>query len=87
MKAELIRQRFVQDLNDFTVGDINATCFYMRGVKIGEESAIDKALEQYEKELRQMKNILNTVKDGAGKLISIGGSLIQFKKALEEDEK
>lgn len=87
MTEEQIRQRFVQDVKDYTVGDINATCFYMRGVRLGEESAIDKAMEQYEKELRQMKNILNTVKEGAGELISVGGSLIQFKKALKEGEK
>lgn len=49
-----------------------------------KEQMIDKALEIYEKELRQMKRILNEVKDGAGKLISVGGSLIQFKKAMEK---
>lgn len=45
---------------------------------------IEKACEIYEKELRQMKRILNEVKDGAGELISVGGSLIQFRKAMEE---
>ncbi|MBQ0154759.1 MAG: hypothetical protein KBS70_08280 [Bacteroidales bacterium] len=45
---------------------------------------IEKACEMYEKELRQMKRILNEVKDGAGELISVGGSLIQFRKAMEE---
>lgn len=45
---------------------------------------IEKACLTYEKELRQMKRILNEVKVGAGELISVGGSLIQFKKAMEK---
>lgn len=46
---------------------------------------IEKSCELYEKELRQMKRILNEVKEGAGKLISVGGSLAQFCKAMKEE--
>lgn len=49
-----------------------------------KQGLIDKACEIYENELRQMKRILNEVKDGAGELISVDGSLIQFRKAMEE---
>lgn len=52
--------------------------------KQGYDDAIDKACEIYEKELRQMKRILNEVKDGAGELISVGGSLIKFRKSIED---
>ena len=52
--------------------------------KKGYEDAVDKACLEYEKELRQMKRILNEVKDGAGEIICISGSLIQFRKAMEE---
>lgn len=45
---------------------------------------IDKACEVYETELRQMKRILNEIQDGAGEIISIGGSLTEFRKALED---
>lgn len=45
---------------------------------------IDKACEMYEMELRQMIRILNEVKNGAGELISVEGSVILFRKAMEE---
>lgn len=50
----------------------------------GYQDATDKACEVYENELRHMKRMLNEVKDGAGELISVGGSLIRFRKAMEE---
>ena len=56
---------------------------FAQGQEVGEREMADKACEQFEKELRQMKNILNQVRMGAGKLISVGGSLIQFRKALK----
>lgn len=49
-----------------------------------KKMGIDKACEVYEKELRQMKRILNEIRDGAGKIISVGGSLTKFRKAMEE---
>lgn len=50
--------------------------------------ANERALALYERELRQFKNLLNAVsKDGTGgKIISVGGSIAAFKKALEEDD-
>ena len=47
-----------------------------------------RALALYERELRRFKKMLNVVsKDGTGgDLISVGGSLADFKKALEDDE-
>lgn len=47
------------------------------------QKVIDKASEVYEKKLRELKRILND-KYGAGDIISIGGSLIDFRKAVEE---
>lgn len=85
MTSEQIRQRFCQDITAFNKGEIDATILYEKAVKLGEESMLDNAVEQFEKELRQFKNMLNIIKDGAGELISVGGSLLQFKKALEED--
>lgn len=45
-----------------------------------------RALALYERELRRFKRLLNSVsKDGTGgDLISVGGSLAAFKKALED---
>lgn len=54
------------------------------GYKQGYKDATDKACEVYETELRQMKRILNEIQDGAGEIISVGGSLTEFRKALEE---
>lgn len=47
-----------------------------------------RALALYEQELRRFKRILNVVsKDGTGsKLISVGGSLADFEKALKDDK-
>lgn len=47
-----------------------------------------RALALYERELRQFKRLLNEVSSDkmGGKLISVGGSLAAFKKALEDDE-
>lgn len=47
-----------------------------------------RALALYERELRQFKRLLNSVsKDGTGgDLISVGGSLAAFKKALEDGQ-
>ena len=47
------------------------------------QKVIDKACEVYETKLRELKRILND-KYGAGDIISIGGSLIDFRKAVEE---
>lgn len=52
-------------------------------VKEAKQVYISRACEQFEKELRQFKNLLNSIRDGAGKLISVGGSLSQFKKAID----
>lgn len=62
-------------------------CETMVGIAAKEAGQVyvSRACEQFEKELRQFKNLLNSVRDGAGKLISVGGSLSQFKKALENE--
>lgn len=86
MTSEQIRQRFCQDITAFNNGEIDATILYEKAVRLGEESMLDNAVEQFEKELRQFKNMLNTFKDGAGKLISVGGSLAQFKKAITKED-
>ena len=54
----------------------------------GKRIANERALALYEQELRQFKRLLNSVsKDGTGgELISVGGSLAAFKKALEDDK-
>lgn len=52
-------------------------------VREAQQVFVNKACEIYEKELRQMTRILNEVKNGAGDIISIDGSLIQFRKAME----
>lgn len=54
----------------------------------GKRIANERALALYEQELRRFKKILNVVsKDGTGgELISVGGSLVDFKKALEDDK-
>lgn len=53
----------------------------------GKRIANERALALYEQELRRFKKILNVVsKDGTGgELISVGGRLAAFKKALEDD--
>ena len=53
---------------------------------VGDWIADARALALYEREVRQFKNLLNAVsKDGTGgDLISVGGSLAAFKKALEK---
>lgn len=67
--------------------DKNA-CFRVRCFEQGRRKANERALALYERELRQFKNLLNAVsKDGTGgKIISVGGSLAAFKKALEDDK-
>lgn len=52
--------------------------------KQGLHDAVDKACEVYETKLRELKRILND-KYGAGDIISIGCSLIDFRKAVEEE--
>ena len=63
-------------------------CFRVRCFEQGKRKANERALALYERELRQFKNLLNAVsKDGTGgKIISVGGSLAAFKKALEDDK-
>lgn len=67
--------------------DKNA-CFRVRNFELGKKKANERALALYERELRQFKRLLNEVSSGkmGGKLISVGGSLAAFKKALEDDE-
>lgn len=85
MTPEQIRQRFCQDITAFNKGEIDAIILYEKAVRLGEENMLDNAIEQFEKELRQFKNMLNVVKDGAGELISVSDSLTQFKKTLTEE--
>lgn len=61
-------------------------CDKLRLFDISERIANARALALYEREVRQFKNLLNAVsKDGTGgDLISVGGSLAAFKKALEK---
>lgn len=63
-------------------------CDRIRLFNTGKRIANERALALYERELRQFKNLLNAVsKDGTGgKIISVGGSIAAFKKALEEDD-
>lgn len=65
--------------------DKNA-CFRVRNFELGKKKANEKALALYERELRQFKRLLNEVSSDkmGGKLISVGGSLAAFKKALED---
>lgn len=63
-------------------------CDKLRLFNTGKRVANERALVLYEQELRQFKNLLNAVsKDGTGgDLISVGGSIAAFKKALEDDK-
>lgn len=63
-------------------------CDRIRLFNTGKRIANERALALYERELRQFKNLLNAVsKDGTGgKIISVGGSIAAFKKALEDDK-
>lgn len=63
-------------------------CDRIRLFNTGKRIANERALALYEQELRRFKKILNVVsKDGTGgKLISVGSSLADFKKALEDDK-
>lgn len=65
--------------------DKNA-CFRVRNFELGKKKANERALALYERELRQFKRLLNEVSSDkmGGKLISVGGSLAAFKKALED---
>lgn len=65
--------------------DKNA-CFRVRCFEQGKRKANERALALYERKLRQFKRLLNAVsKDGiGGDLISVGGSLAAFRKALEK---
>lgn len=67
--------------------DKNA-CFRVRCFEQGKRKANERALALYERELRQFKRLLNEVSSDkmGGKLISVGGSLAAFKKALEDDK-
>lgn len=88
---ESIEERAHEKCKFFETGKLKpigelAKCAYIQGATEQRAIDIDKACEVYENELRQMKKILNEVKDGAGELISVGGSLIQFRKAMEDDK-
>lgn len=63
-------------------------CDKLRLFNTGRRKANERALALYEREVRQFKNLLNAVsKDGTGgKIISVGGSIAAFKKALEDDK-
>ena len=63
-------------------------CDRIRLFNTGKRIANERALALYEQELRRFKKILDVVsKDGTGgKLISVGSSLADFKKALEDDK-
>lgn len=63
-------------------------CDRLRLFDTGKRIANERALALYEQELRRFKKILNAVsKDGTGgELISVGSSLADFKKALEDDK-
>ena len=63
-------------------------CESVRLFNKGKRIANERALALYERELRRLKRILNVVsKDGTGgKLISVGGSLADFEKALKDDK-
>lgn len=65
--------------------DKNA-CFRVRCFEQGKRKANERALALYERKLRHFKRLLNAVsKDGiGGDLISVGGSLAAFRKALEK---
>lgn len=67
--------------------DKNA-CFRVRCFELGKRKANERALALYERELRQFKRLLNEVSSDkmGGELISVGGSLADFKKALEDDK-
>lgn len=62
-------------------------CDRFRLFDTSKRIANERALALYERELRRFKRLLNSVsKDGTGgELISVGGSLAAFKKALEDD--
>lgn len=62
-------------------------CDRIRLFNTGKRIARERALALYERELRQFKRLLNSVsKDGTGgELISVGGRLAAFKKALENE--
>lgn len=61
-------------------------CESVRLFNKGKRIANERALALYERELRRFKKMLNVVsKDGTGgKLISVGGSLADFEKALKD---
>ena len=63
-------------------------CDRIRLFNTGKRIANERALALYDKELRRFKRLLNSVsKDGTGgELISVGGRLADFKKALEDDK-
>ena len=67
--------------------DKNA-CFRVRCFEQGRRKANERALALYERELRQFKRVLNEVSSDktGGDLISVGGSIAAFKKALEDDK-
>lgn len=62
-------------------------CDKLKLFNTGKRIANERALALYEQELRRFKKILNAFsKDGTGgELISVGGSLADFKKALENE--
>lgn len=63
-------------------------CESVRLFNKGKRIANERALALYERELRRFKKMLNVVsEDGTGgKLISVGGSLADFEKALKDDK-
>ena len=62
-------------------------CESVRLFNKGKRLANERALTLYERELRRFKRLLNEVSSDkmGGKLISVGGSLADFEKALEDD--
>lgn len=62
-------------------------CDRLRLFDTSKRIANERALALYERELRQFKRLLNEVSSDkmGGKLISVGGSLAAFKKALEDE--
>lgn len=83
--SHTLDDRIIELADKYTLNNSNEDYLSNKEMLIEfKREIINKTCEVYENELRQMKRILNEVKDGAGELISVGGSLIQFRKAMEE---
>lgn len=55
-------------------------------MKDSKESIIEKAVELYTDELKQMRILLEMIKTGAGEIIDIEKSVSKFKKHLIENK-